>query len=212
MKEKRKNSNTLIIAGVLVVALGAGAWGLTIAFSEPPPDDTEKLLAQSPEDLAKLFDELRRKRDDASLTDEQRKKFDDQFDRLRDARQDQAVAEYYAASEEDRVAVLDKQIDEMEKWRKAREDRQREEEEKARASGKTEEEREKEREQERDRWRRDRENRSKAERKADSETRNPNQRAQRMAYRRAMREQMKARGIEPPRWGGGGGRGGPGRG
>lgn len=206
MNEK-KNAKTLIIAGVLVVALGAGAWGLTVAFSEPPRDDTRQLLAQSPEDAAKLFDEMRRKMDDPSLTDEQRNKFREEFDRLRDARQDEAVAEYYAAKDEDREAVLNKHIDEFEKWRKMREDREREEEEKAKADGKTEEEREKEREQERDRWRKMRENRSKEQRKADSESRNPNQRAQRMAYRRAMREQMKARGIEPPRWGGGGGRG-----
>jgi hypothetical protein len=54
--------------------------------------------------------------------------------------------------------------------------------------------------------------RSKEQRKADSETRNPNKMAQRMAYMSALHKQMEARGIKPT-WGGrGGGGGGFGRG
>ncbi|HKQ48424.1 MAG TPA: hypothetical protein VJZ71_10175 [Phycisphaerae bacterium] len=202
------NSKFLLISGVLVVALGAGAWGLTAVLSEPPPSETQLLLAEAREDPNKLIEKMR----DESLTEEQREKLRQNMREVFESRMDEAVNEYYAAKPEDREAIINRHIDEMEKWRKAREDREREEQEKARSSGKSDEEIEKEREKEREERRKNRENRSREERKSDSETRSPDSRARRMAYRDAMRKQMQARGIEPPRWGPGGGGGGPGGG
>jgi hypothetical protein len=95
-------------------------------------------------------------------------------------------------------------------------ERQREEEEKAKDADKPEPQREQEREKEREKWRENMRKmwagKSQAERKKDSESRNPNQMAQRMAYWNAMSKRMQARGIQPPRWGPGGmgrGSGGP---
>lgn len=215
MNEK-KNSKTLLMAGLGVVILGGGAWGLSQAFSKPQPTETQQLVAKAKEDPGKVFDELREKMRDEKTTEEEREKLRKSMREAFESRMNEAVAEYYNAKPEDREAVLNKHIDEFEKFRKMREDREREEEEKAKAEGKSDEEREKEREKERERWRKSMNDRSKEERKSDSETRNPNDQARRMAYRAAMFKQMQARGIQPPRWGGpgGGGRGGhgPGRG
>lgn len=209
MNEKKNNSKTLLITCLSIAVLGAGAWGLSAALSKPRPSETDLLLAQAKEDPGKLMDKLR----DENMSEEERDKLRRSMREGFESRMDEAVNEYFNAKPEDREAVLNKHIEEMEKWRKRMEDRQREEEEKANAEGKSPEEIEKEREKRREEWRKNREGRSQEERKADSETRDPNQRAQRMAYRSAMRKQMQARGIEPPRFGpGGGGRGGPGRG
>lgn len=204
---KKNNSKMLLIGGVLVVALGAGAWGLSIALTDPPPSETQLLIADAKEDPSKLMEKMR----DETLTEEQRDRLRQNMREAFESRMDEAVNEYYAAKPEDREAIIDRHIDEMEKWRKAREDREREEQERAKASGKSEEEIEKDREKEREERRKNRANRSREERKSDSETRSPDSRARRMAYRDAMRKQMQARGIEPPRWGPGG-RGGPGGG
>ncbi len=209
MNEK-KNSKTLLIACLCVVVLGAGAWGLSKAFSKPQPNETQQLVAKAKADPGKMMDEFREKMRDEKLTQEQRDKLAMSMRNVWESRMDEAVDEYNKAKPEDREAILNKQIDEMEKFRKMREDRDREEEEKAKADGKSEEERQKEREKERERWRKSMGERSREQQKTDSETRNPNKMAQRMAYFAAMRKQMEARGIQPPRWGpgGGGGHGG----
>lgn len=213
MNQKNK-SKTLLMAGLGVAVLGGGAWGLTKAFSKPRPTEAQEFAARAKEDPVKVFDEMREKMRDEKTTEEEREKLRKSMREAFESRMNEAVAEYYNAKPEDREAVLNKHIDEFEKFRKMREERQ--EEEKAKAEGKTDEEREKEREKERERWRKSMNDRTKEERKSDSETSNPNDRARRMAYRAAMFKQMQARGIQPPRWGGpgGGGRGGhgPGRG
>ena len=210
MNEK-KNSRTLLIACLSVVILGAGAWGITRAFSKPKPSETEQLIAKSKEDPGKLMDEMRQKMRDEKLSDEERQKLAMNMRGVWESRMDQAVNEYYGAKPEDREAILNRQIDEMEKFRKMRDEREREEQEKAKAEGKSEEERQKEHEKERERWRKMMGERSREQQKTDSETRNPNKMAQRMAYFSAMHKQMEARGIKPPQFGPGG-RGGGGRG
>ena len=74
---------------------------------------------------------------------------------------------------------------------------------------------EEERQTEKQRWEKMREKRegmSDAERKSRTENRNPDKQAQKMAYFSAVQSRMKERGIEPPKWGGGPGGGGPRRG
>jgi hypothetical protein len=210
---------TFAIVGLIVAGLGGGAWGVmhyssTKADAAGPqiPDEfsVDKIKAMSKEDPGATFEKMRALRDRTDLTDEQREKIRENGRQVMEERMDERMNEYFAAKPEEQEAILDKQIDEMEKFRKDMEARRAEEEKKEKS-----EEDEKEREKRREEWRKNMGDRSQSQRKMDSEKRDPNKMAQRMTYWSAMGKRMAARGIQPPRFGpGGGGRGmgGPGGG
>lgn len=212
MNEPRNKKRWLIVSVVLVVLAG-GSWGLASYFSKPQEEQFAIAIPKdgTMEERMKSMEDFRNQMRREDLTDEQRRKLGESMRRFWEGEMQTRVNEYFEADPEERDRILDKHIDEMEEWRKAMEDRRRQEEEKAKAEGKTEEEEEKDREKEREEWRKRMGSRSREERKADSETRNPNEMAQRMAYFSAMRKQMEKRGIQPP-GGPGGGPGGRGPG
>jgi hypothetical protein len=202
----------LILAGV-----GAGAWGVvhysgkTTQVADGPqiPDEysLEKIKAAMKEDPTSRRDKMREFWERKDLTDEQREKIGDNLRQVMEEEQDTRINDYFSASPEDREKILDKQIDEMEQRRKEFEARRAEEEKKERT-----EEDEKEREKRREEWRKRAANQTPAQRQAATEGRNPDKSAKRMEYMAAMQKRMAARGIQPPRFGPGGGRGGPGGG
>ncbi len=216
---------TVILAGALIAALGGGAWAVVhftggakdaeaTTAALPEEYTVEKIKASAAEDPAVVMERMRNFMDRTDLTEEQREQARKNMREAMDQMMGQRVDEYFAAKTDDeKNAVLDKHIDEMQKFMKAMEERRRQEEEKEAAEGDDPEkkaEREKRREEMRKGWA----NRSQAERKTDSETRDPNKSAQRMAYFGAMMRRSAERGIQMPRFGGPGGRGmgGPGGG
>ncbi|MEE8170354.1 MAG: hypothetical protein V3T70_07385, partial [Phycisphaerae bacterium] len=135
------------------------------------------------------------------LTDEQKRIVVDNMREAREESMNERVDEYFSASEADKPAILDRQIDEFQKRREEWERRRRER-EASEKDGDADEE------NDRDQFRRFFGSQTQEERKSRSEGRNPDYRARRMSYFRDMRERMQQRGIEMPRWGGGRGRGG----
>jgi hypothetical protein len=103
----------------------------------------------------------------------------------REVRIEKEMDEYFdAPTPEAKEQILDRRIDEMQVERAKHEQERAEREPTTRP----------------DRLGSDR-NMSPQDRKTRSETRNPDLMAKRMEYFRLLRERMKARGIEPPRWG-----------
>jgi hypothetical protein len=213
------SSRTLVIGMVGLAALGGGAWGLSAVLGkgEKPaagpalPDglSADQIRAQAKEDPGGMFRKMREMDERTDLSEEQKEAARRNLREVMEGEMQARVDEYYAAGEADREAILDKQIDEMQKMMER--ERARREAEEAEMKEKSEEEQKKEEERRRERMRRMWAGRSQSERKAESEQRDPNQMAQRMAYFAAMRKRMEARGIQPPRWGPMG-RGGPGGG
>lgn len=199
----------LSAAGVVVVAgvaIGYVAWprGAANASALPPELSVEALKAQSSEP-GKMMDTMRdaMRRDD--LTDEQRRELGRNMREVWQTTMTARMDEYYSASEEEKNDVLDRHIDEFERFRAEMEKRRAEREK----SG--------EDERDRERGRATFGAQSQEERKARSESRNPDQMARMMGYFSAMRTRMTERGIKPPDgpgfgFGGGRGRGGAGRG
>jgi hypothetical protein len=195
------------LAGLL--ALGAGYWHFAGAPAAPggpviPQEFTVAALkATEPEKAMSSFRQVMERED---LSEEQRRQIMENADQVREDRREEAMNEYFNAPASERTRILDKQIDEMERFRKERE-AEREAREKERENM-TEEQREKEREK----WRnmfRGRENATQAERKTRAESRSADKSGRRMLYRAVMMDRMKERGIQPPRWGPGGPGGGP---
>jgi hypothetical protein len=218
MTTKKKSagvSTYWIGGGAALVALGAAATGYMIVGGSPdrakalPKEmSVSALKAQAETDPAKMMDTFREtmRRDD--LTDEQRREIGSNMRQVWQSMMTERIDEWYAAQTEDeKVAVLDRQIDEfaarMSDWQRRREEREREGEQAS----------EEERERMRQMWSPP----TREERKARSESRNPDQMARSMVYFAAMRSRMDQRGIQMPRGGpggrgmgaGGGGRRGP---
>lgn len=211
-KKKPVKRNIIIATGVFVV-MGGLVVATMVAQSAPDADTEEKfsiakLRAENagPGQMRQAFREMMR---NDELTDEQRRKAAREMRGARRSEMMERVQEYFDAAEEDKNVVLDDHIAafqrRMAEWEKRR----------------AEEDRERPTEEERQAMRNLFRNRSQAERKADSESRNPDQTAQTMAYFTALRGRMSERGISMPRrggpggrggWGGGGGRGGGGGG
>lgn len=196
----------ILLSSLVVVLAAAGVWGYSQSRAEPaaesalPEEYSKEKLAALADNPGEMFRTIRLAMDRADLTDQQKDALRESAFELREAREQAEVDRYFAASEGERQAILDEAIDRMEQWR-----RDRERERNSAASQPSDR---------RDR-RRDRPPPSQAERKTRSETRSPDKQARQMAYRKAMRERMQQRGIQPPRWGGPGGpggRGGPGGG
>ena len=145
---------------------------------------------------------MRKMMEDDTLTDEQRRSAQRNLRSVWRGRMKERVDEYFAVAEDAKEEMLDKHIDElqarMQEWRQQSEDDDR---------------REEEREKLRERMLEMRQSRSQEERKADSESRNPDDSARAMEYFSSMRQLMDDRGLElPGRSGGGSGRGGGGSG
>ncbi len=202
--DTRSSKRSWVIAGVCLLVVVAVVWGVTGRGPDepkstlPPELSVESLKAQAtdPGKMRELLD--RHDRDD--MTEEQRRELRGNMREVFRSVVDDRMAEYFAAAEADRNAVLDRHIDEFQKqmarWQEERERRQREGEEGDRPNF-------------HERFA----SQTREERKASSENRNPDEMAQRMLYFTAVRERMAQRGLEMPPWGPGGfGRGGPGRG
>jgi hypothetical protein len=182
-----------IMAGGGVLFLAVAAWGVSAHFKTPaqaPPPDPEKLreALQKPD-----------------LTEEQRHEIEHSMRQVFEAQLDSRVQDYFKAPENEKLAILDKQIDEFEKRRKEWEDRRKQEEERRAQAG---ERQDGPTSQPAHDWRQQQS--TPQERKARSESRSADQMAQRMAYFAAVRARAEARGIQMPF--GPGGRGGPGGG
>lgn len=184
----------LIGGGVLVVAAAASAgFYFTHRTSATPA------LA----DPNQLWEQMRR----TDLTDAERDALREQMRAAWEARIDKRLNEYYTASSQaDKDAILDRHIEEMDQdrqdWERRRAEREKEGATTQPTAG------------QQGPRRPGRPNfaaMSTQERKARSESRNPDQRARMMAYFSALRARAAERGIQLP-MGPGGGPGGPGRG
>lgn len=207
----------IVIVTVSVLALGGGVWGITgwVGGEDDNPSNLpEELTAaslakQAEEDPGKLVETMMntRRRDD--LTEEQRRQARRNVRTLWQSQMDERVDEYFAASDEEKNAVLDRQIAEtmerMESMRKIWEQRRKEREQERKESGQDDE-------SEQDRRRRWGGSQTRDERKARSEDRDPDSSARRMAYFQAMRKRAEEQGIQMFGRGGPGGRGAGGRG
>jgi hypothetical protein len=212
-----KSRKVLILAaGGLIVATGA-AWGIwawsrarDANASDLPSEYSVAALqkeTKNPEQAMETVGGLMRRQD---LTEEQRHEAFQNLRKVREARFEENIDEYFAAAPEEKDAVLDRHIDEfqefmkeMEKhrdeWRRARE-QERQNQNQNGNQNQSDESR-------RDRWQsrfRTREGRQQA-----SEGHDPDRMARRMSYFSALRKRMSERGIEMP---GPPGRGRPGDG
>lgn len=194
----------ILIAIAAMLGGVASQAGCNSAPPEPAPAakkpvdlslDDMKTLAK--EDPIKLMQVAREAVMDEQMTEAQREKLMENMRRVWEDELDRRVGEYQAAAEAEREAVLNRHVDEIQDFQRRAEAWRKELEEKAGG--------EKQIEKERERWRTMFANRSREQRKADSETRDPNRFAQRMAYFAALGRQMSKRGIDMSRMRFGGG-------
>lgn len=197
----------IIAAGLCLLGAGAGVWGLTRSKSETAPQvqvpkefTVDALKKANPDEAMENF---RKAMDRTDLTDEQREKIRENGREVMEQRMQDNADEWYKASKEEREKIISRQIDEMmkrfERMQKEREERD---------AKMSEEDKEKERQKWQERMKRG-DSMTQAERKSRSESRSPDASARMMAYRQAVRDQMQQKGIQPPKWGGGPGGGGP---
>ena len=172
------------LLGVVAVVLGVASRGGEEKAESLLPEElsVESLQAQAtdPGQLREVLDQ----HNPSEMTEEQRRELRHNVRQVHRSMLDEHLAEYSAAAEQERQAILDKHIDEFQKrmaeWRKRQEEQGNRE------------------DQERPKWREMFGSRTREERKADSESRNPDDMARRMAYFTAVRERMAERGIEMP--------------
>jgi hypothetical protein len=173
---------TLAAAVIGVSAWGATQWRGNGDQVAVPKELTVEGIKANATDPGRAMDAMRATMDRTDLTDEQREQVRRNMREVWEQSMTERVEEYYAASEEDKVAVLDKHIDEMEAWRKAWEER-RAEREKDGADG--------------DRGPRGpMGSQTREERKERSESRDPDKTARQMAYFMAIQGRMAQRGIK----------------
>ena len=200
-----RTPQTWIITVISAAAVGGSAWAVFRGPSAksggvaiPPELSVESLKAktQEPDKLRETIRDTMR-RDD--LTDEQRRQIAENMRTVWEGEMQKHDDEYYAASEEEKTAVLDRQIDEwrerMKEWEKRRAEEQKKDgaEQGRRFPGMFGAQ-------------------SREERKERSETRDPDRAGRQMAYFAAMRSRMTERGIQMPFGPGAGPRGGSGAG
>ncbi len=197
----------IIVAVACMTGAGAAVWGLTRSKSEPEkpqvevPKEFQVASLKEIQSPQRGFETMRQVMEREDLTDDQRRQIMENMRAMREERERKEMDEYFKASAEKKKEILDKEIDEMQERMKEFEKRRTE---------MSEQDREKARERMRNLFGGG--NASREERKSRSESRNPDERARRMAYRQALEGRMKERGITPPQWGGPGGRGGGGGG
>jgi hypothetical protein len=211
MKTMKTTSNKsyFIIGGLCVAAVAGGSSLAVLTRSSKAEGVPKELTVDALRTQAKdatpgqVFDKMRETMERDDLTEEQRQKARDNMRQVGREMMEQRVDEYFsAATQEEKNAILDRQLDEFmamrEEWEKRRAEREK--------NG------EREGEQERQNWMAQQ---SQEERKARSESRSPDQMARMMAYFTAMQVRAGERGIKMPGRGGGGFGGfggGPGRG
>jgi len=230
----KKIAITASVVVVAAVAVYAVAFRGDNHDSTLPPDlQPEALRAQAEKDTGSVFRKMRETMDRDDLTDEQRRELRQNMRESMESMIDERVDEYYAAAEEKREEVLDRHIDDfqerMEQWRKDREEwekerARRDKESSGNRGGGGNEARagtgggsangQNSGDRRRDGWRSRMRESTPSERKARSESRDPDKTARRMSYFGAMMKRASDRGIEMPGPGGRGGRGpgGEGRG
>ncbi len=203
-----KTPQTWIIAGLTAVVLGGSAWAVFRGPSakaggvEIPKELTVASLKANVDQPEKIRETMRDTMSREDLTDEQRRQIAENMRTVWEEEINKRVDEYFAASDEEKNAVLDRQIDEFQERMKEWEQRRKEEEKK---------EGEKERADQGQRFAGMFGQQSREQRKERSETRDPDRAARQMAYFAAVRSRATERGIKMP-MGGGGFRGGPGGG
>jgi hypothetical protein len=188
--------------GLLLIAAAAlglnGQFGRTQDPAGLPPDLVQKLQASSadPHAMRETMHETMQRTD---LTDAQREEI---MHRMREAgrqRFDKRVDEYMAAADDQKQAILDRQIDEMQAEMREHEERDQAEPPRGPREG---------------RHRPDFASMTTQQRKSRSETRDPDRMARNMAYFSALRARAAERGIQMPHGpgpgAGGHGPGGPG--
>jgi hypothetical protein len=195
------------LAGGSVLLICAAAWGVTNHFwsaKDPlglPPELSAANLQAKAADPTTLMQTMHETMQRTDLTDAQREEVMHRMRGVWQARMDQRINEYFAAvAAEQKQAILDRQLDEMQKEMQEREARRAEmEQERA--------------QHERDPNRPHRPDfaaQTPQEQKTRAESRNPDAMARRTAYFQALRARAAERGIQMPFGpGGGGGRGGP---
>jgi len=198
----------LVAGSGLLVAAAAGAWGLSSRTGHAP-DPTglpaelsrENLKAQSAADPDKLRETMHETMQRTDLTEDQRHEIMRRMRELWQAEFDKRINEYMNAPPDQKNAILDKHLDEMQK--RMKEEEARRQQEHAQRPPTTQP----------SQHRPDFASMSPQERKTRAESRNPDQTARHMAYFSALRARATARGIQMPFAGGpGGGGGGRGRG
>lgn len=219
-KTRRRTPRVLaaLAAGLLVVI--AAVWGYSAwsgddkesSASLPTELSYEALKAEAQkEDPTAFMEKMHQTRQREDLTEQQRREAFDNVRKVWESMLDDRIDEYYAAADDQKNGVLDRQIDEfteqMERMRAQREQWERE-----RAEREAEDGEERGPESRRSSWRQRFSEMTPQQRKERSESRDPDRTARRMAYFTAVRQRMAERGIEMP-FGRGRGRGsGPPRG
>ncbi len=230
MNESTSKSNRTMWAALIVVAMASTAtafyWlsgdnglqrefasgdadrvraALTSAEREDMDTETRKIAADamrnmSTEEMMKLMD-----RDD--ISEEDRRQLRRNMRTVWMGEMSDRAEEYFAAeTEEEKNAVLDKQIDQFQKFRERMEEMRKQREDEG------EDEDDEEAQKEREDRRRNRPVQSTDQKKERMAARSPEQSAKMMNMFMAMRNRASQRGIEMGFGRGGGGRGGPGRG
>ena len=116
------------VVGFLAVLL-VGMWAFGAFSKNPQVAEIEQLATRLQTEGEKLprdkqrevWQEMRKKME--QLPEADREQLREDFQEKMEARMDARLDQFFALSPEKRKAELDKQIDEMEKWRKAREAR-----------------------------------------------------------------------------------------
>jgi len=200
-----RTPQTWIITMIIAAAIGGSTWAF---FRDPssktksvaiPPEMTVDSLKAKAQEPDKLRETIRDTMNRDDLSDEQRRQIAANMRTVWEAEMNKRVDEYYAASEEEKNAVLDRQIDEFRERMKEWEERRKEEEKK---------EGEKKADEQRSRFAGMFGPQSREERKERSESRDPDRSARQMAYFAAMRNRAVGRGIKMPFGPGAGPRGG----
>jgi hypothetical protein len=210
IKAASSTKSYLVIGGLCVAAIAGGSSLAMLTKSSKAsavPNDLTKeaLRAQAKETPGQVFEKMRETMQREDLTDEQRQKVRENMREVGREMMEERVNEYFAAAtEEEKKAILDRQIDEFmkmrEEWEKRREEREKQGEKDGEPS-------------DRQNWMAQQ---SQQERKERSESRSADQMAKMMVYFSAVQARATERGIKMPGRGGpggfgmGGGRGGRG--
>ncbi len=205
---RRRALGTIQIT-VGVAAVAGAAWVLVARSDSPTPQkpslpeelSVASLKKQIEEGSGKIGETMRSTFQREDLTDEQRRQAGRNMRRVMMDMMDKNISEYHDAPEDGKQAVLDRQIDDFTERMKEMQERRAQRERERAADG---EEPESE-EQRRERFRSRMGSQTREQRKARSESSDPDKMAQRMGYMQAMRKRMQERGIEMP----GRGHGGP---
>jgi len=200
-----KSPKTWLIASAGILVAGAAVWGLSgrpevrSEIDMPKGLSAEEIKQQAVTDPGRLRETVREAARNENLTDAQRRQLAGNMREAWRSGMNERVTEYVNAPDDEKDAVLDKHLDEMQARWKEWEKRREEEDKKGEESG-------------REDFRRLFGERSQQDRKADSESRNPDEMARGMAYFNALRSRAAERGIPMPRGPRGGAPGGRGPG